>query len=150
MGKIIKKLYQKLSIVPITLLIFVGVYQVCINGLLGDIFYGKASWMLSITQSMIIDTVITLIVMYFLINGFPKLYKKLRDSSKTKGIANALLLTCIGIAIISFIIGRVYLNQVVFNINYVLLMAVLIILCVLQKFIDKIIYPKNKVNSDNA
>jgi len=145
-----KKLYQKVSIVPITLLIFVGVYQICIGGLLGELLSGKVSWMLAVTPSMIIDTVITLIVMYFLINGFPKLYKKLRDNSKTKGVATALIFICVGIAIISFIIGRVYLNQVVFSVNYVLLMAVLIILCILQKFIDSIIYPLNTVNIENA
>ena len=143
-------LYQKISIVPITLLIFVGVYQVCIGGLLGEIFNGKVTWILSVTKSMIIDTVIILIIIYFLINGLPKLYKKLRDNSKTKGIATFLLLTNVGIAIILFIIGQLFLNQVVFHINYILLMAVLIILCILQKFIDNIIYPKNKINSDNA
>jgi len=147
---IMLNIYQKLSIVPITLLIFVGVYQICIGGLLGEIFNGNVTWILSVTQSMIIDTVITLIVIYFLINGFPKIYKKLRDDIKTKGVATFLLLTCVGIAIILFVVGRLFLNQVVFNINYILLMAVLILLCVLQKFIDNMIYPKNKVNIDNA
>ena len=142
-------IYQKLSIVPITLLIFVGIYQICIGGLLGEIFSGNVSWILSVTQSMIIDTVITLIVIYFLINGLPKTYKKLKDNIKTKGVATFLLLTCVGIAIILFIIGRLFLNQVVFNINYILLMAVLIMLCILQKFIDNIVYPKNKVNINN-
>jgi len=144
------KLYQKVSMVPITLLIFVGIYQICIGGLLGEIFNGNVSWILSVTESMIIDTVIILIVIYFLVNGLPKLYKKLRDNSKTKGVATFLLLTSVGIAIILFIIGQFFLNQVVFNVNYVLLMAVLIVLCILQKFIDNIIYPKNKINSDNA
>jgi len=144
------KLYQKVSMVPITLLIFVGIYQICIGGLLGEIFNGNVSWILSVTESMIIDTVIILIVIYFLVNGLPKLYKKLRDNSKTKGVATFLLLTSVGIAIILFIIGKFFLNQVVFNVNYVLLMAVLIVLCILQKFIDNIIYPKNKINSDNA
>ena len=150
MKNIMLNIYQKLSIVPITLLIFVGVYQICIGGLLGQIFNGSITWILSVTQSMIIDTVITLIIIYFLINGLPKIYKKLRDDIKTKGVATFLLLTCVGIAIILFIIGRLFLNQVVFNINYILLMAVLIMLCVLQKFIDNMIYPKNKVNIDNA
>ena len=150
MKNIMLNIYQKLSIVPITLLIFVGVYQICIGGLLGEIFNGNVTWILSVTQSMIIDTVITLIVIYFLINGFPKIYKKLRDDIKTKGVATFLLLTCVGIAIILFVVGRLFLNQVVFNINYILLMAVLILLCVLQKFIDNMIYPKNKVNIDNA
>ena len=127
-----------------------GIYQICIGGLLGEIFNGNVTWILSVTQSMIIDTVITLIVIYFLINGFPKIYKKLRDDIKTKGVATFLLLTCVGIAIILFVVGRLFLNQVVFNINYILLMAVLILLCVLQKFIDNMIYPKNKVNIDNA
>ena len=144
------KIYEKISIVPITLLIFVGVYQICIGGLLGEIFNGHVSWILSVTQSMIIDTLIVLIIMYFLINGLPKNYKKLRDNSKTKGIASFLLLTCVGIAIILFIIGQLFLNQVVFRINYILFMAVLIILCVLQKKVDNIVYPKNKVNSEGA
>ena len=150
MKNIMLKIYQKLSIVPITLLIFVGVYQICIGGLLGEIFNGSVTWILSVTQSMIIDTVITLIIIYFLINGLPKIYKKLRDNIKTKGVATFLLLTCVGIAIILFIIGQLFLNQVVFSINYILLMAVLILLCILQKFIDNMIYPKNKVNIDNA
>jgi len=144
------KIYEKISIVPITLLIFVGVYQICIGGLLGEIFNGHVSWILSVTQSMIIDTLIVLIIMYFLINGLPKNYKRLRDNSKTKGIASFLLLTCVGIAIILFIIGQLFLNQVVFRINYILFMAVLIILCVLQKKVDNIVYPKNKVNSEGA
>ena len=150
MKNIMLKIYQKLSIVPITLLIFVGIYQICIGGLLGEIFNGNVSWILSVTQSMIIDTVITVVIIYFLINGLPKIYKKLRDDIKTQKIATFLLLTGVGIAIISFIIGKLFLNKVVFNINYILLMAVLIILCVLQKFIDNIIDPKNKVNIDNA
>ena len=150
MKSILLKIYQKLSIVPITLLIFVGIYQICIGGLLGEIFNGNVSWILSVTQSMIIDTVITVVIIYFLINGLPKIYKKLRDDIKTQKIATFLLLTGVGIAIISFIIGKLFLNKVVFNINYILLMAVLIILCVLQKFIDNIIDPKNKVNIDNA
>jgi len=147
---ILLKIYQKLSIVPITLLIFVGIYQICIGGLLGEIFNGNVSWILSVTQSMIIDTVITVVIIYFLINGLPKIYKKLRDDIKTQKIATFLLLTGVGIAIISFIIGKLFLNKVLFNINYILLMAVLIILCILQKFIDNIIDPKNKVNIDNA
>ena len=150
MKNIMLKIYQKLSIVPITLLIFVGVYQICIGGLLGEIFNGSVTWILSVTQSMIIDTVITLIIIYFLINGLPKIYKKLRDNIKTKGVATFLLLTCVCIAIILFIIGQLFLNQVVFSINYILLMAVLVLLCILQKFIENMIYPKNKVNIDNA
>ena len=150
MKSILLKIYQKLSIVPITLLIFVGIYQICIGGLLGEIFNGNVSWILSVTQSMIIDTVITVVIIYFLINGLPKIYKKLRDDIKTQKIATFLLLTGVGIAIISFIIGKLFLNKVLFNINYILLMAVLIILCILQKFIDNIIDPKNKVNIDNA
>ena len=150
MKNIMLKIYQKLSIVPITLLIFVGIYQICIGGLLGEIFNGSVTWILSVTRSMIIDTVITLIIIYFLINGLPEIYKKLRDNIKTKGVATFLLLTCVGIAVILFIIGQLFLNQVVFNINYILLMAVLILLCILQKFMDNIIYPKNKVNIDNA
>ena len=144
------KLYEKLSIIPITLLIVVGVYQICMGNLLGEIFNGKVTWILWVTQSMIIDTVITVIVIYFLINGFPKPYKKLRDNIKTKGIATVILLASVIMAIILFVIGKLFLNQVVFHINYILLLAVLIILCVLQKFIDNIIYPKTKVNNENV
>ena len=144
------KFYQKVSIIPVTLLIFVGVYQICIGGLLGEIFNGNVTWMLSVTMSMIINTLIMLTAIYFLINGFPKIYKKLRDNSKTNGVATFLLLTCIGIAIILFIVGQLFLGQVVFRINYVLLIAALIILCVLQKFIDNIVSPKNKLDSENA
>jgi len=149
-GNFMINLYKKLSIIPITLLIVVGVYQICMGNLLGEIFNGKVTWILWVTQSMIIDTVITVIVIYFLINGFPKPYKKLRDNIKTKGIATFILLASVIMAIILFVIGKLFLNQVVFHINYILLLAVLIILCVLQKFIDKIIYPKNKVNNENA
>lgn len=147
MKNILKNLYDIVALIPITLLIFAGVYQMCFGNLLGGILHGKISWTIPITQTMIIDTVITFVVVYNLIKGFPKYYKKLMNDSKTKGFATFLLLASVIIAILLFVLGKLYWNNTLFNINYILFMVVLILLCIIQKAFDNIIYPKKKLNN---
>lgn len=149
MKKILKNLYDIIALIPITLLIFAGVYEMCFGNLLGGIIKGKVSWNIPITQTMIIDTFITLVIVYYLIKGFPKYYKKLMDNSKTKGFAKFLLWASVVIAIFLFIFGKLYWNNTLFNVNYILFMIVLFLLCIMQKVCDNIIFSKKKLNNEN-
>lgn len=136
---IFKKVYEKVSMIPITLLVFAGIYEMFIGDLIRGVINGNVSWMIPVTQSMIIDTVITLLVIYFLMNGFPKSYKMLSNNKNTKWISTLILLMFVLTAIILFIVGQLFLGKTLFYLNYLVFMGILFILCILQKIIENMI-----------
>lgn len=145
---ILKKMYNIVALIPITLFIYAGIYEMCFGDLLRGIINGNASWIIPVTQTMVIDTVITLILVYYLVNGFPKFYKQLRENNKTKGFALFLLIAGIAIAVFLFIFGKLYLNKILCNINYILFMVILLLICIIQKFFDNIVFTKKKINHE--
>lgn len=142
-----KKIYDKISILPITLLIFAGAYEMLLGDLLREVLSGTISWTIPVTENMLIDTVLTLILVHFLLNGFPRFYKKIRDNSRTKWIAKIFSVSFFGAAVLLFVLGQFFLKKTLFYLNYLLFMLVLLIFCIIQKIIESKLYKKESSES---
>lgn len=148
MKKILKKMHEKFGMFPITLLIFSGIYEMFIGDMMRGIMNRNVTWIIPVTQTMIVDTVITMIVIFLLVNGAPKQYKRLSQGSKTKTLSSIILAVCIIIAIILFAAGKIYLTKVMFKLNYPIFMGVLFLICILQKVLEEFLYPDRKKADD--
>lgn len=145
---LLKKMYDFVALIPITLFIYAGIYEMCFGNLLRGIINGNVSWIIPVTQTMVIDTIVTLILVFYLVNGLPKCYKQLSENNKTKGFALFLLIASIAIAVFLFVFGKLYLNKVLFNVNYILFMVILLFICIIQKVLDNIVFTKKKINHE--
>ena len=147
MKKILMKVYARISLVPFTLLVFVGGYEMLFGDMLRGIMDGNVSWVLSVTDSMIIDTVITIVIVYYLVNGFSEHYKKMCE--KRKSLSTMVMAGSLSMAFALFVIGKFFMGTVRFKINYPIFMLVLLAICILQKIMSEVLNLAGKDKKGN-
>ena len=141
------KVYARISLIPFTLLVFVGGYEMLFGDMLRGIMGGNVSWVISVTDSMIIDTVITMIIVYYLVNGFSEHYKKMCE--KRKSLSTVMMVGSLSVAFAMFVIGKFFMGTVRFKINYPIFMLVMLGICILQKVLGEMLDSTRKDKKGN-
>lgn len=141
------KVYARISLIPFTLLVFVGGYEMLFGDMLRGIMDGNVSWVISVTDSMVIDTVITIVIVYYLVNGFSERYKKLCE--KRKSLSTVVMVTSLAFAFAMFVFGKFFMGKVLFKINYPIFMIVLLGICILQKVLSEVLNSEDKDKKGN-
>ena len=149
MKNLMLKIYDRLSMIPIALFVFAGIYEMFIGDMMRGIINGDVSWIIPVTKTMLIDTALFLIIMCFIINGLPKFIKKLSGNQKTKNFPALIIALFVIAAIWLYAYGKKEFDQKLFELNYPVFMAVLFVVCVIQKLVGDVLYPDKKKNYYN-
>lgn len=132
-----KKLYWKLSKIPLMLFVFTGIFEMLNGELIKSWFSGDLTFSVNVTISMVVNTLLTLLLASYLLSKTPKFYKILNSNNKKEDRKLTLclwLLFCTLIGI--FVLTKLYLNISLFKINYLAFMGILLIILLIQYFYE--------------
>lgn len=134
---LLKKLYFKFNYLPLLLLIFTGIFEMFVGYLIKGWINKETLFTVPVTVSMLINTLIAFLFLNTLLKKSYFFYKAFNSNDKKKDfLATAGLYAGFLGLIIVFVLSKLFLTYVVFSINYVIFMAVLIALCIIQKIIE--------------
>ncbi|MFR1709592.1 MAG: hypothetical protein ACLSV2_11885 [Clostridium sp.] len=132
----IEKVYWRVSKLPIVLLIFTGVFEMLVGYLIKAWVNGSRTFAVPVTVSMIVNTLITLIITSYLLSNIARLDKFFSSDRKTDIKITILLWLFFCVLIAVFVLSKLFLTKVLFEVNYLIFMGTLIIICSAQSFFE--------------
>jgi len=85
---------------------------------------------------MVVNTLIAIILTSYLLSNAAVLDKLFSDDKKTEVKVTFLLWIFFCILIAIFVLTKLFFTKVLFEINYLIFMGILIIICVIQHFVE--------------
>jgi len=133
----LEKVYWKISKLPIILIIFTGVFEMFIGQLIKGWVNKTTLFTVSVTVSMLVNTVLVIIITNYLLSNIPYMNKVFNEDNKKtdRKITFLLWIGFCGLTAI-FVLTKLFLTKVLFEVNYLIFMGILIIIYLIQYFLE--------------
>lgn len=132
----IEKVYWRVSKLPIVLLIFTGIFEMLVGYLIKAWLNGSRVFTVPVTVSMIVNTLIAIVVTSYLLSKTARLDKLFSSDRKTDVKITILLWLFFCGIIAAFVLSKLFLTKVLFEVNYLIFMGTLIIICSAQSLFE--------------
>lgn len=134
---ILEKVYWKISKLPIILIIFTGVFEMFVGQLIDSWVNKTTLFTVSVTVSMLVNTVLVIIITNYLLSKIQYMYNVFNGEDKKKDRKITFLLW-IGFCFITtiFVLTKLFLTKVLFEVNYLIFMGILITIYLIQYFFE--------------
>jgi len=134
---VLEKVYWKVSKLPIILIIFTGVFEMFVGQLIDSWVNKTTLFTVSVTVSMLVNTIIVIILTNYLLSKIQYMYNIFNGEDKKKDRKITFLLW-IGFCIITaiFVLTKLFLTKVLFEVNYLIFMSILITIYLIQYFFE--------------
>lgn len=133
----LQKLYWRIGNLPFILFLFTGIWEMLIGYLIKAWVQKQTLFMVPVTLSMVVDFILVMILVDFLLNQSYFFHRIFNGTDKRKDrIATVCLWLGFCMLTALFVLSKLYLNYVLFHVNYFIFMAALGLLCLLQLFFE--------------
>ncbi|WP_244834486.1 hypothetical protein [Clostridium sp. BJN0001] len=134
---IFEKIYFKINYIPLLLLIFTGIFEMLVGYLIKAWINKETLFTVPVTVSNILDILIAFFVLNFFLKNAYHFYKVFNSSDKKKNKIYTVGLYVFFISLTGiFVLSQLFLNYVVFKLNYLIFMGVLIVICIIQHIFE--------------
>jgi len=134
---LLQKVYWRIANLPIIIFLFTGIWEMLIGYLIKAWVHKQTLLTVPVTLAMVVDSLIVIIIVDFFMNQSYYLYCIFNGTDKRK---NRIATFCLwlGFCMLTalFVLSKLYLNYILFDVNYLIFMAVLGLFCLLQMLFE--------------
>jgi DNA-binding ferritin-like protein (Dps family) len=132
----IEKIYWRVSRLPLIIFIFTGIFEMLVGYLIRAWVNGSRVFTVPVTLSIVVNTLIAITLTSYLLSNAAHLDKLFSDDKKTDMKITFLLWIGFCVLIAIFVLTKLFFTKVLFEINYLIFMGILIIICFIQHFVE--------------
>lgn len=133
-----QKIYAYFKNIPMIIFIFTGVFEILVGYLIKAWIRKETLFTVPFTLSMLANTILVILFIYILFAKAPSMYIIFNSDDKKKDRIATFILWLFCCALVGlFVLSKLFLTTVLFNVNYLIFMGVLGAIMLIQHLFEK-------------